>query len=501
MFQKATKKQARLRMAIAGPSGSGKTYSALRIGTSMAERVALIDTEHGSAAKYADVFDFHTLQLGPPYAPERFIECIEAAEGEGFDLVIIDSFSHAWKGEGGVLEIVDDVKKRQKGGGSFSAWSEATPRHRALIDAILSSTVHVIATMRSKQKYVMEDDEQGGQRVQKRGMSPVQRDNVEYEFDVFADMDMDHNLIVSKSRFDQLQDAVIEKPGEAVAAKLQAWLSDGEPTDREKAIHELEQALEDIGASPEREERAKNWASTQKDPESILNAAESVREDEQEKTDSGKPTGSDPQPQKKGPTSQPKTSNGSSSTTSDRGSSDSNGTWDRDQVGSDAADAMQNGETALPDVDDDDLEEDQEAKEDGSPEMTSFDEKKAHARSQLADCAEVSFADVEEQATVYLSQVADQPQEWQIAIRKLVEQFGVEPLPHDFPFAEKLRAAGIYTLPRAERQAETGDLMTIDGLGESRVQKIRDALEGLDFRSLPDPAFEEGFGDEELPFD
>jgi len=90
MFQKATKKQARLRMAIAGPSGSGKTYSALRIGTAMADRVAVIDTEHGSASKYADRFDFHTVHLGPPYSPERFIERIEAAEEEGFDLVVLD---------------------------------------------------------------------------------------------------------------------------------------------------------------------------------------------------------------------------------------------------------------------------------------------------------------------------------------------------------------------------------------------------------------------------
>lgn len=287
MFQKATKKQARLRMAIAGPSGSGKTYSALRIGTAMADRVAVIDTEHGSASKYADRFDFHTVNLGPPYSPERFIERIEAAEEEGFDLVVIDSLSHAWKGEGGILEIVDKEKKKQKGGGSFSAWSEATPRHRALIDAMLSSTVHIIATMRSKQEYVMVEKDSGKKGVEKRGMSPVQRDNVEYEFDIFADLDMEHNLLVNKSRFDGLADEVIEKPGEAVAAKIGDWLSDGEPTEREKALQDLEDALDEVGAGPERRESAKTFASTKSDAESIYNMAAALRQEAEQEAPSG----------------------------------------------------------------------------------------------------------------------------------------------------------------------------------------------------------------------
>jgi len=287
MFQKATKKQARLRMAIAGPSGSGKTYSALRIGTAMADRVAVIDTEHGSASKYADKFDFFTVSLQPPYSPERFIERIEAAEQEGFDLVVIDSLSHAWKGEGGILEIVDKEKKKQKGGGSFSAWGEATPRHRALIDSMLSSTVHIIATMRSKQEYVMVEKDNGKKGVEKRGMSPVQRDNVEYEFDVFADMDMEHNMLVSKSRFDELADEVIELPGEAVAARLNDWLSDGEPSEREKAINDLEDALDEVGASPERRQNSKNWAATQKSPDSIRNAAKALRSEARKDEPSG----------------------------------------------------------------------------------------------------------------------------------------------------------------------------------------------------------------------
>jgi len=161
-----------------------------------------------------------------------------------------------------------------------------------------------------------------------------------------------------------------------------------------------------------------------------------------------------------------------------------------------AVDAMQSGETAL-----DGASESEENTSTGTEGTHSgFEELLNHAQKQLSECAEVSFVDVEEQATVYLSQVAGQPQEKQIKVRELVERFGVKPIPHNLPFAEKLRGAGIFTLPRAERDAETGDLAAIDGLGEARVQKIRDALEKLDFRSLPDPAFEDGAADEELPF-
>jgi hypothetical protein len=267
-------------MAIAGPSGAGKTFTALRLATGMSDRVAVIDTEHGSAAKYADRFDFFTVSLGPPYSPERYVEMIETAEAEGMELVVIDSLSHAWKGEGGILEIVDQIKARNKGGGGgFAAWSDATPRHRKLIDAILSTSIHVIATMRSKMEYAMEKDDSGNMRVRKKGMAPVQRENIEYEFDIFAEMDMEHRMIVSKSRFDQLQDAVIEKPGEDVAHQIRAWVSSGEPTDREKAVAEVEAALDQIGAPSDRREDAKKYVSTLKDPDQIRNVAEKLLEE------------------------------------------------------------------------------------------------------------------------------------------------------------------------------------------------------------------------------
>lgn len=231
-FTKAVKAKARLRMAISGPSGSGKTFTALAVGTALAEngRVAVVDTEHGSASKYADLFEFDVLELAAPFHPQRFVEAIQAASAAGYDVVILDSMSHAWNGPGGLLEIVDQIATRMKTSNTFAAWKDATPIQNALVEALLSAPVHVIATMRSKQEYVLEQVERNGRTTtipKKIGMAPVQRDAFEYEFDVFSEMDMENNLMVTKTRCSALSGAVIPKPGSELAGTLRAWLTDG----------------------------------------------------------------------------------------------------------------------------------------------------------------------------------------------------------------------------------------------------------------------------------
>lgn len=236
-FTKATKRAAKLRLAIAGPSGGGKTYSSLAIGTALAEmeggRVAFVDTEHGSASKYADIFDFDVLEMTAPFHPDRFVQALQDAAAAGYPVVILDSLSHAWNGPGGLLEIVDEIAKRQRSSANtFSAWKDATPIQNRLVEALLSTQVHIIAAMRAKQEYVIEQEERNGRIVnvpKKLGMAPVQRDSFEYEFDVFGEMDMQNNLIVSKTRCPALAGRVIAKPGRELAETLRAWLSDGAP--------------------------------------------------------------------------------------------------------------------------------------------------------------------------------------------------------------------------------------------------------------------------------
>lgn len=232
LFRKATRKQTKLRLALLGPTGSGKTYTALRLAKGLGGRVAFIDTERGSARKYAgEVLDFDVLEL-ETFSPLTYVEAIKSAEAEGYDVLVIDSLSHAWMGKEGALEQVDKIGKRKgqgDGGGNFGAWREVTPMHQALLDAILGARMHVIATMRVKMEYVLEEDSRGKKSVRKVGLQPVQRDSVEYEFDVIADLDQEHNLVVSKTRCRALDGLVEKQAGEGVAAKLLAWLDDGAP--------------------------------------------------------------------------------------------------------------------------------------------------------------------------------------------------------------------------------------------------------------------------------
>lgn len=232
-FQKAVKYGSKLRLALAGPSGSGKTYTALTLACALAggKPVAVIDTERGSASKYAMTkdgqgFDFDVTEL-TNYHPQRYIDAIHEAEQAGYAVLVIDSLTHAWNSVGGVLEIVDNAAKRSQSKNTFNAWGEGTKIQNQLIDALTRSPLHIIVTMRSKTEYVIEQVN-GKSAPRKVGMAPVQRADIEYEFDVYAEMTIENTLIVQKSRCSDLSGQVIEKPGPEVAAVLDAWLA-GDP--------------------------------------------------------------------------------------------------------------------------------------------------------------------------------------------------------------------------------------------------------------------------------
>jgi hypothetical protein len=223
-FQKATKEQSRLRCALFGPSGSGKTYSALSIAEGMGGSIALIDSEHGSASKYADRFSFDVCNLGGKTIPD-YIGVIEDA-GD-YDVLIIDSLSHAWQE---LLEEVDKLAKAKYKGNTWSAWSDGTPKQRSLVNALLSFPGHVLATMRSKTEWVTEKDERTGKSAPKRvGLAPEQGKGIEYEFDLLIELSAEHYATILKDRTGKFQDQIIEKPGKGFGANLAAWLSTGEP--------------------------------------------------------------------------------------------------------------------------------------------------------------------------------------------------------------------------------------------------------------------------------
>lgn len=230
-FAPATREQGRARIALEGPSGSGKTYTALTLATAMADRVALIDTERGSASKYAlgsrgDGFTFDTLQM-TKFDPRDLVGALAAAGQAGYGAVVVDSLSHFWMGQGGMLELVDAVGKRSGSGGSFGGWKEARPFERAMIDALLAYPGHVIVTMRTKSEWVIEEDQRGKKQVRKVGTKAEQREGIEYEFDLVGDLDQENTLVVTKSRCPALSGAVVIRPSADLAATMLDWLGDG----------------------------------------------------------------------------------------------------------------------------------------------------------------------------------------------------------------------------------------------------------------------------------
>lgn len=250
-FRPAVKAKAKLRLAIIGPSGSGKTFTAMSLATGITggERFAVIDTEHGSASWYADKFTFDTLELDN-FDPRNYVQAIRKAEAAGYGVIVIDSLSHAWEGEGGALEMADKAAKKSSSGNSYMAWRDVTPHQNALVEAMLGSRAHIIATMRAKTDYMIETV--NGKSVPKRvGMAPVQRPGMEYEFGVVGLLDLDHTLTITKSRIDTIDGQAFPLPGAELGLTMLAWLDNGVEPPEADVLHHSDGTLKPIPADPQ----------------------------------------------------------------------------------------------------------------------------------------------------------------------------------------------------------------------------------------------------------
>lgn len=225
-FTKAKKYGSKFRVAFIGPSGSGKTYTSLKTATHVG-KTAVIDTERGSARKYANLFDFDVLELAS-FSPQTYIDAIKAAETAGYEVIVIDSLSHAWSGTDGAIEQVEKAQLRANNRSSFFAWRDVTPLHNQMVNAIINSTCHIIVTMRVKTEYVIEENERGQKVPRKIGLQPVQRQGFEYEFDIVCDLNQDNYLMVDKTRCPELKGYIRQNAGEEFADILMAWTTDGE---------------------------------------------------------------------------------------------------------------------------------------------------------------------------------------------------------------------------------------------------------------------------------
>lgn len=217
---KAHRKQASFKLGIQGPAGSGKTYSSLFLAYGLCgdwNKIAVVDTEHHSASLYAHLGAYHVLPLEPPFTPERYIQAIEQCQNAGMQVIILDSISHEWGGSGGILEIHGRMM-----GNSFTNWSKVTPRHNAFVDAMIRCKAHVIATIRSKQAYVL--NQVNGKFVpQKIGLKGITREGLDYELTTMLNLSMEHRATVTKDRTGLFKSSPEFIINPKVGQKLHAW--------------------------------------------------------------------------------------------------------------------------------------------------------------------------------------------------------------------------------------------------------------------------------------
>jgi hypothetical protein len=232
-IRKAERTQAKLRVGLFGPSGSGKSMSALRMAHGLCgdwNKVCVIDTENNSAHLYSHLGPYSVIGLKAPYTPEAYIEAIKAAEEAAFEVIIIDSITHEWAGEGGILEMADALGKDAKS--SFTVWAKLTPRHNKFIETILRSSTHMICCGRSKQDYAINQTEKHGKTVnvpEKIGLKAVTREGFDYEMTVAFDLMISHYAVSTKDRTSIFQDHPEHIITEETGKRLRDWNDGGKP--------------------------------------------------------------------------------------------------------------------------------------------------------------------------------------------------------------------------------------------------------------------------------
>jgi energy-coupling factor transporter ATP-binding protein EcfA2 len=222
-FAKAVKYNAKGRVALIGPAGGGKSYTALLLARALAGptgKIAAIDTEHGSLSKYADLFDFDVLELDS-FSPQTFTDALHAAEQAGYDVFLCDSLSHFWVGKDGAFDFVDMAQKRHKD--QQGGWKDFRPHERTMVDDMIASPCHIICTLRTKNDYQNQMVDGKVKRV-KIGLAPVQREGLEYEFDLVGYMDEENTFSVDKTRCPAYAQKAYTKPGPKDFAPYVDWL-------------------------------------------------------------------------------------------------------------------------------------------------------------------------------------------------------------------------------------------------------------------------------------
>jgi hypothetical protein len=238
---KARREKMKAVVGFIGCSGSGKTAGALLTAYGMMkeaypdlseeeiwDKIGVIDTEHGRSKLYAGstfgdtrIGEFLHIDFEPPYSTERYNQAVLAMKGAGAEVIIVDSLSHNWQGEGGIVET-----HGQMSGNSFQNWGKLAPETTALVKTLTRNDVHIFATLRTKQEYVVEQNADGKSVPRKVGTKPVQKDEMEYEFMLNFSIGIDHMAETSKDNTQMFEGKPLKITAD-VGKKLYQWLELG----------------------------------------------------------------------------------------------------------------------------------------------------------------------------------------------------------------------------------------------------------------------------------
>lgn len=243
-FQKAKREQVWLKVLLSGASGSGKSYSALKMATGIAKKcnsgIAYIGTEGSRNKYYANEFDYDLLELEEPFECEKYMAAIDEAVKAGYKVLIIDSMTHEWK-------WLNDVHDKMPGN-SFTNWGKLKPRHHKFMDKVLNSPIHIIATARGKDDWVLED-KNGKQVPKKVGMGQQQDKDISYEYTVSLMISQDTHVASADKDNTHLFDGKFEVLTENDGERLYDWANQGEahaPKSPQPTYSEVTESDEDI---------------------------------------------------------------------------------------------------------------------------------------------------------------------------------------------------------------------------------------------------------------
>lgn len=262
-IREAVREGARLVIGISGVSGSGKTYTALQMAWGLAKgnskKVGLLDTENKRGSLYADCLvgkdgksnPFLIGDLYAPFSPQRYSAAIKEFQEAGVEVLVIDSGSHEWEGDGGCEDIADD-------GGKLPNWKKAKREHKSkYMNTLLTCDMHIIVCNRAREKVKMIKNAKGQMEPESIGVQPICEKNFLFEMTVsFMIHDEGRRREILKCPAD-LQ-AIINKPDGYLGAKeglaLRQWVDGAKQLDpdteraRNTILSHASEGLESVNA-------------------------------------------------------------------------------------------------------------------------------------------------------------------------------------------------------------------------------------------------------------